>query len=249
MALLLAVACGGEAPGEIADNTSKTEVDGDGDPSTLEALARKPKPGRGGGGGAGHCTQATASVDCQDNNACTIDSCVNSNCQHSPVTNCAPARLPVDLKTAGAYVVLAKSAISTVPTSAIVGNLGLSPAAASNITGFSLTLSSTGIFSSSTQVSGMLFAANYAVPTPSNLTTAISDMELAFTDAAGRAPDFTEVGAGNIGGLTLPPGVYKWGTGVIIPTDVWSSFWAWAAIAAATRGWACPVFVTPIPDE
>ena len=63
-------------------------------------------------------------------------------------------------------------------------------------------------------------SANFAAPTPSNLTTAVSDMELAFTDAAGRAPDFTEVGAGNIGGLTLPPGVYKWGTGVSIPTDV-----------------------------
>ena len=35
-------------------------------------------------------------------------------------------------------------------------------------------------------------------------------MQLAFTDAAaGRAPDVTELGAGNIGGMTLAPGVYK----------------------------------------
>ena len=45
-------------------------------------------------------------------------------------------------------------------------------------------------------------------------------MGLAFTDAAGRAPDVTELGAGNIGGMTLAPGVYKWGTGLLIPTDV-----------------------------
>jgi len=45
-------------------------------------------------------------------------------------------------------------------------------------------------------------------------------MELAFTDAAGRAPDVTELGAGNIGGMTLAPGVYQWGTGLLIPTDV-----------------------------
>jgi len=45
-------------------------------------------------------------------------------------------------------------------------------------------------------------------------------MERAFTDAAGRAPDVTELGAGNIGGMTLDPGVYKWGTGLLIPTDV-----------------------------
>jgi hypothetical protein len=65
-----------------------------------------------------------------------------------------------------------------------------------------------------------VYASDYAPPTPSNLTTAIGDMELAFTDAAGRAPDVTELGAGNIGGMTLEPGVYKWGTGLLIPTDV-----------------------------
>jgi hypothetical protein len=52
------------------------------------------------------------------------------------------------------------------------------------------------------------------------MTTAVGDMELAYTDAAGRAPDVTELGAGNIGGMNLAPGVYKWGTGLLIPTDV-----------------------------
>jgi hypothetical protein len=46
-------------------------------------------------------------------------------------------------------------------------------------------------------------------------------MQTAFTDAAGRpTPDFTELGAGQIGGLTLVPGLYKWGTDVLITTDV-----------------------------
>jgi hypothetical protein len=45
-------------------------------------------------------------------------------------------------------------------------------------------------------------------------------MELAFTDAAARAPNATELGAGNIGGMTLEAGVYKWGTGLLIPTAV-----------------------------
>ena len=58
------------------------------------------------------------------------------------------------------------------------------------------------------------------VPTAGAMTTAIGDMQLAFTDAAGRAPDVTELGAGNIGGSLLAPGVYRWGTGVLIPTDV-----------------------------
>jgi hypothetical protein len=126
----------------------------------------------------------------------------------------------VNLGSAASYVILAKSGISTVPTSAVTGNLGLSPAAASYITGFSLTASPTNVFSTSLQVTGKVYASNYHVPTPANLTTAVSDMQLAFTDAAGRAPDFTELGAGNVGGKTLVAGVYKWSTGLLIPTDL-----------------------------
>jgi len=126
----------------------------------------------------------------------------------------------VNLRTAGDYAILAKSGISTVPTSAITGNLGVSPAAATYITGFSLIADSTNVFSTSPQVTGNVYASDYTAPTPSNLTTAISDMQLAFTDAAGRAPSVTELGAGNIGGMTLQPGVYKWGTGLLIPTNV-----------------------------
>jgi hypothetical protein len=128
--------------------------------------------------------------------------------------------LAVNLGTAGNYVILAKSGISTVPTSAVTGNLGVSPAAATYVTGFALTADATNVFSMSPQVTGKVYAADYSAPTPSNLTTAVSDMQLAFTDAAGRAAGVTELGAGNIGGMTIAPGVYKWGTGLLIPTNV-----------------------------
>ncbi|MBK9516874.1 MAG: DUF3494 domain-containing protein [Anaeromyxobacter sp.] len=128
--------------------------------------------------------------------------------------------LAVNLGAAGGFAILAKSGISSVPTSAVTGNLGVSPAAATAITGFSLTADATNVFATSPQVIGQVFAANYAAPTPATLTAAIGDMELAFADAAGRAPGVTELGAGNVGGLTLAPGVYKWGTGLLIPTDV-----------------------------
>jgi Ice-binding-like len=128
---------------------------------------------------------------------------------------------PVNLGAAGTYVILAKSGISNVPTSAITGNLGLSPAAASFITGFTLNLPAGGAFSTSAQVTGNVYASDYAVPTPSNLTTAIGDMQTAYTDAAGRpTPDHTELAAGNIGGLTLPAGLYKWTNTVSIPKNV-----------------------------
>lgn len=127
---------------------------------------------------------------------------------------------PVNLRAAGGYAILAKSAISTVPASAVTGDIAVSPAAATYITGFSLTSDATEQFSTSDQVTGRVYAADDAAPTPAALTVAVLDMELAFTDAAGRAPDVTELGAGNIGGRTLEPGVYKWGTGLLIPTDV-----------------------------
>jgi hypothetical protein len=137
----------------------------------------------------------------------------------------------VPLGTARNYVILAKSGISTVPSSAITGNLGVSPVSATAITGFSLTADASNVFSTSPQVTGRVFAANYAAPTPSNLTTAVLDMQTAYTDAAGRAPGVTNLGAGDISGMTLAPGVYKWTTGVQInaggvtlsgsATDVW----------------------------
>ncbi len=53
------------------------------------------------------------------------------------------------------------------------------------------------------------------------LSTAVSNMEAAYTDAAGRInPDFLNLGAGSIGSLTLTPGLYKWTSALIIPTDV-----------------------------
>ena len=128
--------------------------------------------------------------------------------------------LPVNLGTAGGFAILAKTEVSTIPASAITGNVGISPAAATYLRGFSLTAHDTNVFSTSPQVTGKIYAADYAVPTPTNLTTAIGDMGLAFTEAAGRAPTVIELGAGDVGGMDLAPGVYKWGTGLLIPTNV-----------------------------
>ncbi len=131
------------------------------------------------------------------------------------------AQAPVVLGRAGDFVILAKSGISTVPTSAVTGNIGVSPIDSTAITGFGLILDASTQFSTSPQVVGKVYAASYGDPTPANLTTAVSDMETAYTDAAGRTlPDYTELGAGNIGGMTLASGLYKWSTGVTIPTDV-----------------------------
>ena len=132
-----------------------------------------------------------------------------------------PARgpAPVLLGAAGNYVILAKSEVTTVPASAITGDVGLSPAAASFITGFSMTR--VGTYWTSPQVTGKVYAADNDSPTPSNLTTAITNMMTAYTDAAGRpTPDFLNLGAGAIGGLVLVPGLYKWTSTLSIPSNV-----------------------------
>ncbi len=132
----------------------------------------------------------------------------------------APAPLAVvELGAAGNYVILAKTAINNNPTSAITGNMGVSPAATSYITGFSLT-DATG-YATSAQVTGKVYGADMADPTPINLTTAVENMITAYNDAAGRpSPDFTELGTGSIGGKTLSAGLYKWTNTVSIPTDI-----------------------------
>lgn len=128
---------------------------------------------------------------------------------------------PVNLGTAGNFVILATSAISTNLSCDITGNMGISPAAASYITGFSLILDASGIFSTSNQVDGNVYAADYFPPTPTTMTTAISDMETAYAEAAARPnPDFVNMLSGDISGQTLAPGIYKWNGEVTINTPV-----------------------------
>lgn len=129
----------------------------------------------------------------------------------------------VNLGSAANYVILAKTGVSTLPASVVTGNVGLSPAARIYLTGWSEVSDVTDSASSAAQVTppGKLYAADYVGGTTSaDLTTAVGNMQTAYTDAAGRPAGVTELASGNIGGLTLAPGVYKWGTSVSIPTDV-----------------------------
>jgi hypothetical protein len=131
---------------------------------------------------------------------------------------------PVNLRSAGNYVILTKTGISTVPASLITGDIAVSPIAATAITGFDLVLDSEGEFSTATQFTGKAYAADYATPTPTLLTTAVSDMEIAYTDASSRPnADALRInlGDGAIGGLTLTPGVYTFQVDVTILADMY----------------------------
>jgi hypothetical protein len=128
---------------------------------------------------------------------------------------------PVELMTAGNFAILSQSGITNTGShlSAITGNIGSSPITAAAMNGVFCPEITGTIFGVDAAYVGNGDQACYS----GDLTlvgNAVLDVGTAFTDAAGRAPDYTELGAGNIGGLNLGPATYKWSTGVLIPSDV-----------------------------
>ncbi|MDO9138321.1 MAG: ice-binding family protein, partial [Lutibacter sp.] len=126
----------------------------------------------------------------------------------------------IDLGTAGDFVILSKSGIDRVGVTSITGNIGVSPIDQTALTGFSQIMDVTNTFSTSSYVNGKIYAADYTPPTPTYLTTAISDQETAFTTANGLTTNvIVALGAGDISGMTLAPGLYKWDTGLLITNE------------------------------
>jgi uncharacterized protein YjdB len=138
-----------------------------------------------------------------------------------------PGPAAVGLGLAGNFAGLTKAGITDVPSSAITGSIGASP------------ISGAAIGVTCPEVTGTIYSVDAAGPAPCAvidpvmLTTAISNMETAYTDAAGRpagvGPNLN-LGGGTVAGQTLVPGTYTWGSNVTIttdltlnggPTDVW----------------------------
>src|ERR1035437_2656840 len=135
---------------------------------------------------------------------------------------------PVNLGSAAHFTILAGAAITTTGGGIINGDVGASP-----ITGAAIHLTQA-------QVNGTIYAVDAAGPAgsvidPALLLTAKGDLTTAYNDAAGRTPTpsgpFLNPGAGNIGGMKLVPGLYKFtstayitGSDVTLtggPNDVW----------------------------
>jgi len=133
----------------------------------------------------------------------------------APLVSFAAGPAPVNTGTASSFAILTKSGVTDVPASIITGNVGSSP------------ISGTATLLTCPEVTGTVYSDDTSGPLPCRindatlLTTAVSDMQTAYADAAGRStPTSTDLGAGNIGGLTITPGLYKWNTDVTIPADV-----------------------------
>ena len=103
---------------------------------------------------------------------------------------------PITLGSAGSLAILAGSTITNTGATTITGNVALSPGTA--VTGFP-----PGIINGSLNVGNTIAA------------QAQLDLTIAFNDAAGRVSAPIGV-AGNLGGLTLAPGLYKSSTSLAI---------------------------------
>ncbi len=147
---------------------------------------------------------------------------------------------PINLGSTSGYAILAGSLVSNVPTSKVTGNIGLSPAAGSAITGFGLT-----------ELTGTFYTVDAtgpvgAVMSPALLTAAKGDLTSAYNEAAGRTPvptgPFLNPGSGNMGGLTLAPGLYKFTSDALITgsdltlTGTASDVWIFQIAAALNVG-------------
>lgn len=161
------------------------------------------------------CLLVVLSGGCKKDTMSNIPSQTSANTSSERLAS--PKKNPqavVNLGVAGSFVILSKSGITNVPSSAITGDVGTSP-----ITGAAIDVTCA-------EVIGTIYTVNAAGPfcrviNPNRLTTAVSNMQAAYTDAAGRStPDFLNLGAGNIGGRTLTCGLYKWTSAVIIPTNI-----------------------------
>jgi hypothetical protein len=99
----------------------------------------------------------------------------------------------VPLGTAASFAVLTKAGITNVFPSNITGDLGVSPIAAISITGFALSAHASNVYSTSEQVTGKLYAADYSPPSPMAMTIAVNDMVLTHTHARTHTHTHTHI--------------------------------------------------------
>lgn len=196
--------------------------------------------GGGGGGGGSAATGAGAGAGAgASGNVC------------SGGAACVSLGAAGNLGAAAGYAILAKSGVSTVPSSIVTGNIGLSPAARGFLTQWSETSDVTDTFATSTQVVApfRLYASDYVGgTTTADLGTAVLSMEGAYTAATAKPPGPC-AGVGNLGGLTLAPGVYTCAVNVTIPTNVTlngnaTDVWVFQITGSLTQAAATQVILT-----
>ena len=114
---------------------------------------------------------------------------------------------PVALGAVANFAIVAGGGISDVPTSAITGDIGVSPASGAFITGFSVP-------ASCPEINGTVYEVDAAGPAcavtdVAGLLAARGALTTAYNVAAGLSVPAPATVSGDQGGTTLPPGIYK----------------------------------------
>jgi hypothetical protein len=121
------------------------------------------------------------------------------------VANFVAGQMPVVLGSSSRFAILSNSAITNIPTSAITGDVGISPGARASITGLT-----------NPEVAGTIFAADDAVPVPAMLIQAKTDALNGYADAVNAVRGTPTSISGDLNGLTFTPGLYESGTTIQI---------------------------------
>lgn len=136
-------------------------------------------------------------------------------------SDAATAQHAIALGDAGNFAILAEDGVATSGTTMVHGNIGISPGTGNELTGFSNVMDSSNRFATSTHVTGRMYAAEYAPPTPVNVVKAMRDMQSAYTVASRREMPHTQnLGNASIDKMTLTPGLYRWSSDLAIENSV-----------------------------
>ncbi len=171
--------------------------------------------------------QATLSTDIQDLAGLSLATPYSWSFTTGIIVAKGPA--PVVLRTAEDFTILAKAGITNtgLHLTQITGNIGaspISPAFMDDVYCIEMIGTDSLIYGVNSFYSGGTGGTECSrgdALAKTKVDVAILDLGVAYTDAAGRAsPDYSEFGAGILGGQTLEPGLYKWGTNVVINDDI-----------------------------
>lgn len=215
MSLLLAIAIAG------CDNAKNaTEPNGD---TYSVTVTSSPTDGGTTAGGGGYDSEAFVSLVASPNSGFTFTNwtgngaVLSTNSTYSFTVSADVAVVAnffaistivqdaVPLGSASSFALLASTDITNIPTSAISGDVGISPGVRSSIAGLTIP-----------EVSGTIYAADDASPVPENLIAAKSAAESAYLNAVAAGRGTPTPLSGNINGLTLTPGLYESGSSVEI---------------------------------
>jgi len=169
-------------------------------------------------------TKVVATVTLANGKVVTAE---NTNLSGDPATIFPAITAPVDLLSAGNFTILSETGITNTEshTSSITGDVGsgaISATAMNTVFCSEITGTIRGIDAAYVGSGDQTcFAGNPPLANKTLVDNAVLDMQTAYADAAGRTnPTATELGAGNIGGMTITAGLYKWSTDVTIPTNI-----------------------------